>query len=169
MLIILCGPPGCGKSTVGKKLSEKLETPFIDTDEMVEKRFGGKLTCGEIYLREGEKNFREIENEIIQSIDTKKAVVALGGGIREVNFLDSSCKVIYLKTDLELLWERIQKRTLLPAYLIGPDKKKEFFKMVTARLSLYVTMADIIVDNTFLTTGDLAEYIVNLEDIKNGC
>ena len=58
---------------------------------------------------------------------------------------------------------------LLPAYLIGPDKKKEFFKMVTARLSLYVTMADIIVDNTFLTTGDLAEYIVNLEDIKNGC
>ena len=57
--VILIGYMGCGKSTVGKRLSYRLKMPYVDTDKMIEKKQG--TTISEIFAKEGEPAFREME------------------------------------------------------------------------------------------------------------
>lgn len=77
--IVLIGMPGCGKTTVGKKIASKLHRPFLDTDVEIF-NFSGK-TPSEIIQEKGEPYFRQIETEVCRKISTKKAVIiATGGG-----------------------------------------------------------------------------------------
>ena len=77
--IVLIGPPGAGKSTVGKALSKRLNLNFIDTDQLIEERSGKSIT--EIFLDSGEAEFRSLEREVVlESLNKTNLVVALGGG-----------------------------------------------------------------------------------------
>jgi shikimate kinase len=72
--IILCGYKSCGKTTLGKKISEKTGMHFIDTDDLVAKN------CRQLYLHSVEA-FREIEKEVIAALaDFQNSVIATGGG-----------------------------------------------------------------------------------------
>lgn len=71
--LILCGLKNAGKTTFGKKLSELLDKPFIDTDRLL----GNPR---ELYLHLGEKAFRKKEKEIIQDLQVDNHIIALGGG-----------------------------------------------------------------------------------------
>ena len=78
-MIFLYGPPGSGKTTIGKILSESLNLPFYDLDTGIEKRWGCTIT--EIFKLHGEAAFRESEEqEIKQLLAQEEVVVALGGG-----------------------------------------------------------------------------------------
>lgn len=104
--IILIGMPGAGKSTAGKLTADLLGREFIDTDTVIEKKAGMKIS--EIFTSYGENSFRKMENSAIT--DTGKLsgkVIATGGGIvtREENFypLSENSYIVWLKRDTSLL------------------------------------------------------------------
>ena len=77
--LILIGPPGCGKSTVGAALAQKLTIDFIDTDVAIESSYGHKIS--DIFVDNGEEFFRDLEFKVLgQSLTVKDCVLSLGGG-----------------------------------------------------------------------------------------
>lgn len=76
---IFVGLPGSGKTTAGKRLSRALELPFLDSDHVIEERFG--KPCGDVFSELGEPKFREVEEDVIaEALANHKGVLALGGG-----------------------------------------------------------------------------------------
>lgn len=105
--IVLVGMPGCGKSTVGKKLAKKLNRPFHDIDQMITERYG--KTPAEIIRQEGESAFREKEATVIreQAASLTGCIIATGGGaiLRDdnVRFLKLNGKTVFLDRSLSHL------------------------------------------------------------------
>lgn len=105
------GMPGCGKSTWGKKLAQKINFSFLDLDEFIELKTG--LSIAELFSDKGEVFFREIEttylNEIIAS--EKNLVVSLGGGTpcfnNNLKTIKANGKTIFLDAPVKLLADRI--------------------------------------------------------------
>ena len=84
--IFIYGPPGSGKTTVGKVLAANLELPFLDLDAEIEMNAGKSIP--EIMTTQGEAAFRELESSALQQVITRGAsVIALGGGalLRDTN------------------------------------------------------------------------------------
>lgn len=80
MNIVLTGFMASGKSTVGKRLSEILNRPFVDTDALIEEKTGMKIA--EIFDKYGENHFRELEKETVREASGKDGIViATGGGV----------------------------------------------------------------------------------------
>ncbi|AZA13672.1 shikimate kinase [Corynebacterium choanae] len=80
-LIYLVGPPGAGKTTIGRRLASALSTTFIDTDERLAHSFG--MPCGEIIRTRGLAEFRQAEAEVIRNTLAETGIVSLGGGAVE--------------------------------------------------------------------------------------
>jgi len=77
--ILLIGPPGAGKSTVGEALARDLGIDFVDTDQLIEKETGKTIT--DIFVVDGESHFRLIELETLKKVLTRDTgVISLGGG-----------------------------------------------------------------------------------------
>ncbi|MFI3270411.1 MAG: shikimate kinase [Rikenellaceae bacterium] len=81
MLIFLVGYMGCGKSTIGRKLSSRLGWRLIDTDHFVEQRAG--LTIAQMFEKFGEEHFRELEREALEALIEcgEDCIVSTGGGL----------------------------------------------------------------------------------------
>ena len=110
--IFLYGPPGAGKSSVGKALAERLRLPFIDLDLEIEKSAG--KTIPQIMNEQGEPAFRDLETETLKRIANESPrVIALGGGalLREENrrYAEECGEVVFLETKIETLVERLRK------------------------------------------------------------
>lgn len=104
--IVLIGMPASGKSSVGKILSQKLNMPFIDTDAEIEKQ--QNCTIPEIFKKQGEAAFRNIESDVIKQLAAKQGcVIATGGGaiLRQENVmaLKQNGVLYFLDRDLDLL------------------------------------------------------------------
>lgn len=104
--VVLIGMPGCGKSTAGKIISQKIGKEFFDSDEEIVKKNNKKIP--EIFAESGEKFFRDSETEVIKELGKKLGcVIATGGGaiLRKENrdALKQNATVIYMKKDLSLL------------------------------------------------------------------
>ena len=101
--IVLVGMPGCGKSTIGKMLSEKLNRAFLDTDEMIVQKTGKAIP--EIFAEMGEDYFREVESECVKDAGKQMGlVIATGGGavLRKENrdALRQNAVVIFLEREV---------------------------------------------------------------------
>jgi shikimate kinase / 3-dehydroquinate synthase len=110
--IFLYGPPGAGKSSVGKALAARLRLPFIDLDVEIEKSAG--KTIPQIMEKEGESVFRDLETETLKRVvNESPRVIALGGGalLREANrrCAEEYGQVVFLEVKIENLVERLQK------------------------------------------------------------
>lgn len=104
--LILIGMPGCGKTTVGKLLSERMSRPFLDADEEFSRIHG--LSPAEAIQSFGESAFREMEHTVLTEISKKSgAVIACGGGVvtRKENYapLHQNGTIVYLKRSLSAL------------------------------------------------------------------
>lgn len=117
--IAFVGLPGAGKSAVGRRLGQRLQLPFVDTDQVIEQRVGCSIR--EFFDREGEDAFRDIEQQAIADLAANAlGVLATGGGavLREANRsqLRDHFHVIYLRSSPEDLFRRLRhdvKRPLL--------------------------------------------------------
>jgi shikimate kinase len=77
--VVLVGPPGAGKSTVGRILAARWQVEFVDTDHVVEERAGKSVA--DVFVDEGEPAFRILEEAaVLEALSTSDGVVALGGG-----------------------------------------------------------------------------------------
>ncbi len=115
--IVLIGMMGSGKTTIGKLLGEKLNLKSIDIDILIEQN--EKRTISDIFQNNGEKYFRNLEKETIQSIfEDKNLVISLGGGAFEdeitQELLLKNSTIIYLKTSPQIILERIKNNTNRP-------------------------------------------------------
>jgi shikimate kinase len=167
MSVILCGPPMCGKSYYGKCVAERLNRPFIDTDELLEvgyfERRGIKLDCRDIFLKEGEASFRQFENEAIRRLPViGPAIIAIGGGTLmdsgNVEVLKKLGLLILLKTELPILLLRLKQRKL-PAYLKGKNPEQAFAEIVHKRNDLYLQYADVVIDTAGYSENQIIHYI----------
>ena len=103
--IVLTGMPGAGKSSVGKIISDITGKRFIDTDDIIDSRFG---KTSDIIRREGEESFRKIETEVIKSIAGESGCcIATGGGAvlsdKNMEFLRMNGRIVFLDRELSEL------------------------------------------------------------------
>ncbi|HYP82367.1 shikimate kinase [Variovorax sp.] len=119
MPVALVGLPGSGKTAVGRRLAQRLQWPFVDTDQCIEDRIG--CTIREFFEREGEARFRAIEAQVIaEQAQSTRGVLSTGGGavLRAENRqqLREKFHVVYLCSSPEDLYRRLRhdvKRPLL--------------------------------------------------------
>ena len=138
--VVLIGMPGCGKSTVGKILAEKLQRELLDTDEEIIRADG--RTIPEIFENDGEEIFRKIETDVVISAGKNLSkVIATGGGavIKKENrdALKQNGTIVYLKKDLSLL--SLEGRPL-------SKNEDAVIKIYEARKDTYEAFADFTVE-----------------------
>lgn len=110
--VFLLGFMGSGKSTLGKKLANRLKLPFLDTDKEIENKYG--LTVSQFFEKYGEDKFRLEEKAIIRELDTSQPrVVAVGGGLpcfhKNITFMNEKGITIYLKRPAKELFQRLKQ------------------------------------------------------------
>lgn len=161
--LVLVGPMGAGKSTVGRYLAELLRLKFIDADRELERRCGADIPW--IFDLEGESGFRARETELLNELcDRKSIVLATGGGavLSEKNrdILKSCGKVIYLNATSQQILARTAQDKNRP--LLQVDNPKETIeRLVQERDPLYQEIADMVVDSEDgLSPQSLAEKVV---------
>lgn len=142
--IVLIGMSGCGKSSVGKALAERMGFAFADTDAMVEQEAG--MPISEIFAQFGEPDFRRRELAACKrAAEFKGTVIATGGGIvlfeQAMAALARHGTVVFIYRDIaSILQVERQSRPLFN----GDDTIKDMYKK---RYPLYVQYADIMVEN----------------------
>lgn len=147
--IILIGFMGCGKTSVGIKLSYRLRRPMIDTDKLIEKDEG--RTISEIFETDGEDYFRNLETECLKRLTetVNNHIISVGGGlpIREENhiLLKKLGTVVYLRAKPGTIYERLKHDTTRPL-LQGDDPQQKIRTLMEKRASVYEKAADIIID-----------------------
>lgn len=128
---------GSGKSTIGKKLAKKIGCAFIDTDDELENQYQKEIR--EIFAHEGEKWFREREEEKINEISNRKefAVISLGGGAlmseKTLENIKSRGVLIYIQSSPENIYNRIKHSTRRP--LMRVREKIYHGKNISIKLS----------------------------------
>ncbi|OLS19760.1 MAG: Shikimate kinase 2 [Candidatus Heimdallarchaeota archaeon LC_3] len=150
--IILIGLPSSGKTYLGKKLSEKLSFSFLDTDQLMIQKINKKnisvQTIQECYSLLGEKEFRELESNILSDLNSSNTVISAGGGIihkkRNREILKKSGRILYLKTQLDILEERIKNQD--PRPLFRNNIKEKLKELEVSRENLFIELADFIID-----------------------
>ncbi|EKM96135.1 shikimate kinase AroK [Stutzerimonas degradans] len=146
--LILVGPMGAGKSTIGRLLAKELRLPFKDSDKEIEQRTGASIPL--IFDVEGEGGFREREQAAIADLCMLNGVVlATGGGavLREDNrrALRSGGQVVYLCTSVEQQLERTSRDRNRPL-LQAADPRAVLETLMAVRDPLYREIADIVVE-----------------------
>lgn len=160
--IVLIGPMGSGKSTVGRCLATLLHKEFVDSDEELEERCGADIPW--IFDIEGEDGFRRRETAVLESLLKRdNCVIATGGGavLAEENrkILRSMGKVIYLTADLGILFSRVSKDKTRP--LLQVARPQETYEAIfRQRDPLYRETADlVVVSNENLAPQEVAKNI----------
>lgn len=153
MNIVLIGMPSSGKSTVGKKLSEKLSKRFIDTDEVVVEKC--KKTISEIFAEEGESGFRTAEKNAISEISKNNAqIIATGGGAvlnsQNTETLKSNGRIYFIDRPFEKLITTSDRPL--------SSNRNDLRKLYDERYGIYKKTADVIIDGSG-TVDEVAQKI----------
>ena len=143
--IVLIGMPGCGKSTVGVVLAKNLALDFIDSDLLIQREEGKRLSA--IIEECGDDGFREIENRVNSRIQVERSVIATGGSViygeEAMEHLKSIGTVIYLKLSYEQIEDRLGN---LHARGVSIREGQTLHDLYDERCPLYERWADITVD-----------------------
>ena len=146
--IILIGYMGCGKTTLGIRLSYHMRIPFLDTDKLIEKNENREISG--IFAQDGEEAFREMETETLRTLlrDKTRKVISTGGGLplREENrrLLKELGTVVYLRAEPETVYERVEGDTRRPL-LQCEDPLARIREMTAERNPHYQDAADIVI------------------------
>lgn len=140
--VVLVGPPGAGKSTVGALLAARLHVEFADVDELVVARAGRSIS--DIFTSDGEPAFRELEEKVVaEALRTHRGVLALGGGAVLSERTRSALRghrVVFLSVGMPEGVRRTGLSTARPL-LAGVNPRATFKALLDARLPLYREVA----------------------------
>ncbi len=148
--IILIGMMGSGKTTIGKLISQRINYPFFDSDHVIEEKCGASIAT--IFSLEGEQGFRRRETEVIRSLCMQKnIVIATGGGavlnLQNRELLKNNGIVIYLKANVEALWQRTSQDKTRP--LLDQENPRQVLENIYQnRDAIYISMANYTVDTS---------------------
>ena len=144
--LVFVGLMGAGKSSIGRPVAQQLGLPFVDTDAEIERV--SRMTIAELFAAYGEQEFRALETRVIKRLlKGGPRVVSTGGGA----FINESTRLhvkrgslsVWLKADLDVLWERVNKRDTRPL-LKTENPKQTLENLMNARYPIYAE-ADITV------------------------
>ncbi|WP_371651234.1 MULTISPECIES: shikimate kinase [unclassified Streptomyces] len=166
-LVVLIGPMGSGKSTVGALLAERLGAPYRDTDADIVAAQGREIA--DIFVDEGEPHFRELEREAVRAaVAEHTGVLSLGGGA----ILDASTRaslsglpVVYLSMDVEEAVKRVGLNTARPLLAVNP--RRQWRELMEARRHLYTEAARVVVETDGRTPEEVAQAVLDALELKS--
>jgi shikimate kinase len=158
--LILVGPPGSGKSTVGRLAAHRLALPFLDFDDDLERAHG--LPAGELVVTLGRERFQQSERELLEKLLPEFAgVLALGGGTPTapgVPKLLAGYHVVFFDVDLDHLLRREGLVPLHPWLL--PDPRARLAELLTTRRPVYTAVATATVPTADRTQDEVATAVL---------
>ncbi|MGA1846743.1 shikimate kinase [Deferribacter abyssi] len=165
MNIYLIGFMGTGKTTVGKILAKKLGKKFYDLDELIEKKVG--KTIRDIFIDDGEEQFRKIETEVLKDVAAgRDYVIATGGGllttVGNYEVMKESGVVITLAASAESIYERLKDDKSRPLLMVD-NVIDEIKRLMFERAPLYIK-ADYIVDTSDVPPEKVVDEIMEFLD-----
>ena len=162
--IFIIGMPGCGKSTLGKRVAANLRLPYIDTDNRIADIMG--MSVPEMFEHYGEDAFRNAETNLLISLTRESpAVISTGGGMimREENraIMRNHGVIVLIDRPVQEIMSdiKLERRPLLAAKGIGAVEE-----MYNARIAVYRGAADVVLDNSHGYYAGVA----NLEKLLRG-
>ena len=145
MNVTLTGMPGCGKTTIGRRLAQETGMRFLDVDQVIMAREGRSLA--QIIQQEGDEGFRAVENRIVASLNTDHTVLSTGGsvvyGAEGMAQLRRISRIVYLRVTPEVLLHRLRD---LRARGVTIRPGQTFLDLYRERCPLYEQYADAVVD-----------------------
>lgn len=159
--VVLVGPPGAGKSTIGRKLARELGVELYDTDAGIERETG--RTIPEIFTEDGEPEFRKIEERVVRrAILAERGVVSLGGGAvlsPDTRALLRNRTVVYLEISVAEGLRRTGATTQRPL-LNGADPGAKYRELMRKRRALYREVATVRVRTDGRSPGRVVRMIM---------
>lgn len=141
--IVLIGPPGAGKSSIGKALAKELKLNFIDSDSEIEKISHKKIS--EIFIEDGEPAFRLLEVDVVRKVLSDfEGVISLGGGApinKEIQDLivDANYPVVFIDVSIAQAATRIGFNKDRPLLLVNP--RQQWISLMNERRPIYEKLA----------------------------
>ncbi|WP_407061657.1 shikimate kinase [Aureimonas sp. SK2] len=137
--VVLVGLMGAGKTTVGRKLAQMLDLPFVDTDHEIED--ASRMTIADLFATYGEAEFRALEARVVaRLLDDGPRVIATGGGAfmnaGTRKLLAERAVTVWLKAELDVLMERVSKKPTRPL-LQTPDPRATLKALMDVRYPVY--------------------------------
>lgn len=170
MLIFLVGYMGCGKSSIGKALSKRMNMSFLDCDSEIERRSG--MSVSNLFATHGENGFRELEHSVIfDATKESNTIVATGGGapcfFGNMDLMNEAGLTIYLSMSVEKLFSRLEKgRFKRP--LIRDKSDRELFDFIGQAIEKrapYYMQSKLIIDCNAVSDeyieGHIEHYVEN--------
>jgi shikimate kinase len=160
--LALIGFMGTGKTSVGRLVAESLDFDYLDTDEMIQSATGKTVT--EIFKNDGEKNFRALEEKVVEEISARtKTVIATGGGLptntKNLDRLKSHALVVCLWASPEKIWERVKNQSHRPL-LHDENPQAKIRELLAAREPFY-KQADVLLNTELRSAREVAQQIVH--------
>ena len=158
--IVLVGMPGSGKSAVGRRLAARLQLPFVDADEEIERAAGKPIM--DIFKDHGEAHFRDGERKVIaRLLNSGPQVLATGGGAFMVAETRDNVRrlgiSVWIKAELQLLVRRVLKRNTRPLLQVDPEGVMR--ALMQTRYPIYAT-ADVTVESRDLPHDAIVAEII---------
>jgi shikimate kinase len=164
--VVLVGPMGVGKSTVGQLLAERLGVGYRDTDDDIVAAQG--RTIAEIFVDEGEPAFRAIEKQAVHTaLAEHDGVLALGGGAildADTRALLAGQRVVYLSMDVEEAVKRTGLNAARPLLAVNP--RKQWRELMEARRHLYEEVATAVVATDGRTPEEVTQAALDTLELK---
>lgn len=162
--IFLIGYMGSGKTTLGKKLANKLDLPFIDTDEEIVKQIGMSIT--EYFGQHGEEEFRKLEREQLRKFADTYAVISTGGGapcfFDNMEWIKNNGYAVYLQMTPKALFDRLSQSKLHKRPILIGKSTEELRAFIEEKLTErepYYTQAHLTIDQLNTTVESLITLI----------
>ncbi|MDX3526169.1 shikimate kinase [Streptomyces sp. ID05-39B] len=165
-LVVLVGPMGVGKSTVGQQLADRLGVAYRDTDDDIVAAEGRSIA--DIFVEEGEPAFRAVEKAaVLRALAGHDGVLALGGGSildEETRGLLAGQRVVYLSMDVEEAVKRTGLNAARPLLAVNP--RKQWRELMEARRHLYESVATAVVPTDGRTPEEVTQAVLDALELK---
>ena len=161
--IILVGPMGSGKTTIGRRLSESLNLDFFDSDLEIIDTTG--VSIDHIFDVEGEKGFRTRECDVLKKLcNMPNIVIATGGGavMLEENreLIKKAGSVVYLSSSVDQILRRTAKSKTRPLLEKSNNRRKTITSILEARDSLYKEVSSLIINTNGKKLNEVIDEII---------